>query len=123
MQKKKWKLTVKVSKTKVVTFQRVGRFPHDTFTYNGGETEIFRELNYLGYVVSSGGTVQKTMNLLAGKAVRAMELLFSTIRHVQVSFKMLLQLFDSYDKSILNYSCETWGFSSADRCKESIENS
>ena len=114
---KKWKLTVNVSKTKVVIFQRGGRFPHDTFTYNGEEIEIVREFNYLGYVVSSGGTVQKAINLLADKVVRAMGLLFSTIKHVQVPFKMLLQLFDTYVKSILNYSCETWGFSSADRCE------
>ena len=46
-----------------------------------------------------------------------MGLLFSTIKHVQVPFKMLLKLFDTYVKSILNYSCETWGFSSADRCE------
>ena len=30
---KKWKLTVNVSKTKVVIFQKGGRFPHDTFYF------------------------------------------------------------------------------------------
>ena len=40
-----------------------------------------------------------------------------TIRHVQVPFKMLLQLFDTYVKSTLNYSCEIWGFYSAGRCE------
>ena len=92
---KKWKLIVNVSKTKVVIFQKGGCFPHDTFTFNGEELEIVREFTYLGYVVSSGGTVQKAINLLADKAIRAMGLLFSTIRHVQVPFKMLLQLFDT----------------------------
>ena len=32
---KKWKLTVNVSKTKVVIFQKGGHFPHDNFTLNG----------------------------------------------------------------------------------------
>ena len=60
--------------------------------------------------------MEKALHLLADKAVRSMGLLFSTIRHVQVPFKMLLQLFDTYVKSTLNYSCEIWGFSSAGRC-------
>ena len=74
------------------------------------------EFNYLGYVISSGGSVQKAINLLADKAVRSMGMLFFTIKRIQVPFKMLMQLFDTYVKSILNYSCELWGFSSAEKC-------
>ena len=75
------------------------------------------EFNYLGYVISSGGSVQKAINLLADKAVRSMGMLFSTIKRIQVPFKMLMQLFDTYVKSILNYSCEIWGFTSAEKCE------
>ena len=60
---KKWKVTVNVNKTKVMIFQRGGRFPQETFTYSGEDLEIVREFNYLGYVVSSGGTMQKAINL------------------------------------------------------------
>ena len=118
----KWKLTVNVDKTKVVIFQKGGRFPNDNFTFNGKELEIVKEFNYLGYVVSSGGTLEKALHLLADKAVRAMGLLFSTIRHVQVPFKMLLQLFDTYVKSTLNYSCEIWDFLLQEGVNEFTEN-
>ena len=100
-----------------MVFQKGGRFPQETFSFNGEDLENLRRFNYLGYVVRSEGTIQKSINLLADKAVRAMGLLFSTIRHIQVPFKMLLQLSDTYVKSILNYSCETCGFSSAVRCE------
>ena len=111
---RKWKHTVNVSKTKVVIFQKGGRFPNDNFTFNGKELEIVKEFNYMWLAV---GEQWKREQWLADKAVRAMGLLFSTIRHVQVPFKMLLQLFDTYVKSTLNYSCQIWGFSSAERCE------
>ena len=41
-----------------------------------------------------------------------MGMLLSTIKRIQVPFKMLMQLFDTYVQSILNYGCEIWGFSS-----------
>ena len=71
----------------------------------------------MGYVISSGGSVQKAINLLEDKAVRSLGMLFSTIKRIQVPFKMLMQLFYTYVKSILNYSCEIWGFSSAEKCE------
>ena len=85
--------------------------------------ELVSEFNYLGYVISSGGSVQRAINLLADKAVRSMGMLISTIKRTQVPFKMLMQLFDTYVKSILNYSCEILGFSSAKNVKVFIENS
>ena len=98
-------------------FQKGGRMPQEIFIFEGQIIEIVNEFNYLGYVVSRGGTFQKAINFLADKAVRAMGTLFSTIKHIQIPFKMLFQLFDTYVKSVLNYSCESWGFSSADRCE------
>ena len=75
------------------------------------------EFNYLGYVISSAGSVQKAINLLVDKAVGSMGMLISTIKRTQVPFNMLMQLFDTYVKSILNYSCEILGFSSAKKCE------
>ena len=99
----KWKLTVNVeTNTKIMIFQKGGRIPNDIFIYNGERIEIVKEFNYLGYVVSCGGTIQRAITMLADKAVRAMGLLFSTLWQIQVPFKMLLQLFDTFVKSILD---------------------
>ena len=120
---KKWKLTVNIGKTKVMICKKGGQAPNEHFTLNGEELELVSEFNNLGYVISNGGSVQKAINLLVDKAVRSMGMLLSTIKRIQVPFKMLMQLFDTYVKSILNYDCEIWGFSSAENVKESIENS
>ena len=114
---KKWKLTVNIGKTKVMICKKGGRAPDEHFTLNGEELELVSEFNYLGYVISNGGSVQKAINLLADKAVRSMGMLLSTIKRIQVPFKMLMQLFDTYFKSILNSGCEIWGFSSAEKCE------
>ena len=71
----------------------------------------------MGYIVSSGGSFQKTINYYSDKAIRAMGSLFSITRRIQVPFKLMLQLFDTFVNSILSYSSEVWGFSSADRCE------
>ena len=114
---KKRKLTVNVSKSKVMVCSRGGRLFDEHFTLNGEELELVSEINYLGFVITSGGSVQKAINLLADKAVRSMGMLFSIIKHIQIPFKTLMQLFDTYAKSILNYSCEIWGFSNAEKFK------
>ena len=114
---KKWKLTVIIGKTKVMICKKGGRAPDEHFTLNGEKLELVSEFKYLGYVISNGGSVQKAINLLADKAVRSMGMLLSTIKRIEVPFKMLMQLFDTYVKSILNYGCEIWGFSSAEKCE------
>ena len=99
---KKWNLTINISKTKVMICSKGGRLPDEHFTLNGEELELVGEFNYLGFLITSGGSVQKAINLLADKAVRSMGMLFSIIKHIQIPFKMLMQLFDTYVKSILN---------------------
>ena len=114
---KKWNLTINISKTKVMICSKGGRLPEEHFTLNGEELELVGEFNYLGFLITNGGSVQKSINLLADKAVRSIGMLFSIIKHIQIPFKMLMQLFDTYVKLILNYSCEIWGFSNAERCE------
>ena len=70
-----------------------GQVPDEHFILSGKALELVSEFNYLGYVISSGGSVQKAINLLEDKAVRSLGMLFSTIKRIQVPFKMLMQLF------------------------------
>ena len=45
---------------------------HEKWTYSGEEIEIVNSFNYLGMVLSSGGTFIKATNMLAGKVLKAM---------------------------------------------------
>ena len=40
--------------------------------------------------------------------------LFSITKDIEVPINIMLNLFDSYIASILNYSCEVWGFIKAE---------
>ena len=79
---------------------------HEKWTYSGEEIEIVNSFNYLGMVLSSGGTFIKATNMLAGKALKAMNALFSITKHMQVPINIMFNLFDSFVQPILNYSCE-----------------
>ena len=65
-------------------FQKGERIPNDIFIYNGEHIEIVKEFNYVGYVVSSGGTIQRAITMLADKAVHVREtsVLFSILRQI-----------------------------------------
>ena len=65
-------------------------------------------------VLSSGGTFNKATSTLSGKALKAMNALFSITKTMQVPVDIMFNLFDSFIAPILNYSCEIWGFSRAE---------
>ena len=76
----KWNLTVNIEKTKVMVFRKGGTISKSLkWTYNGQEMEIVNNFNYLGIVMSSGGSFVAATNTLYGKALKAIHSLFSLI--------------------------------------------
>ena len=116
----KWNLTVNVDKTKIVVFRKAGHLVHnESWTYNNQDVEIVPTFNYLGIVLSSGGSFIPATKTLADKGLRAMHCLLETIKETQVPIKIMFNLFDSLVASVLSYGCEIWGFSSAE-CIERV---
>ena len=57
---KKWNLEVNVDKSKIVVFCKAGILNRrEVWTYGGSEIELVSSFNYLGIVLSSGGTYLK----------------------------------------------------------------
>jgi len=111
----KWNLTVNIDKTKIMVFRKGGVLNKNyKWTFKGNEIEIVSNFNYLGIVLSSGGSYIPATNTLYGKASRAMNRLFSITKEMVVPINIMFKLFDSYVASILNYNCEVWGFITAD---------
>lgn len=108
----KWKLTINVSKTKVMVFRRGGRLPRDmAFYFNGQPIEIVKEFKYLGIVFTSGGSFSEAQNTLSGQAQKAIFKLNKYLyKFTYIPPKHKLELFDKLITPILNYSCEVWGF-------------
>ena len=104
----KWKLTINVSKTKVMVFRKGGVLPRNlVFYYNGVVLEIVKEFKYLGIVFKSGGSFSEAQNTLAGQAQKAIFKLNKYLyKFTYISPKHKLDLFDKLITPILNYSCE-----------------
>ena len=65
----RWKLTVNVSKTKVMIFRKSDMLPRNmAFFYNGERLEIVKEFKYLGMVFTRGESFSEAQNTLAGQA-------------------------------------------------------
>ena len=64
--------------------------------YEGKEIEIVKCFNYLGVVLSSGGSFVKACKTLCDKALKAMMHLFSITMNIEVPIKLMLDLFDTY---------------------------
>ena len=70
--------------------------------------------NYLGVVLSSGGSFIKATSTLSGKALKAANSLLQIAKDKEVPVDVMFGLFDSFVTPILNYACEVWGFIRAD---------
>ena len=98
-------------KAKIVIFRKDGIVNRDyRWYYEGKEIEIVICFNYLGVVLSSGGSFVNACKTLCDNALKVMMHLFSITMNNEVPIKLMLNLFDTYVQSILNYGCEIWGF-------------
>ena len=111
----KWNLSVNIDKTKIVVFRKGEVLSqNETWTFDNNEIEIVNNFNYLGVVLSSGGSYVKATNTLAGKALKAINSLMAITKEKEVPIDIILSLFDSFVRPILNYGCEVWVLARAD---------
>ena len=91
----RWKLTINISKTKVMVFRKGGTLPRNLgFYYNGVPLEIVKDFKYLG-IVFTGGSFSEAQSTLAGQAQKA---IFKMNKYLYkftfISPKHKLDLFD-----------------------------
>lgn len=111
----RWKLTVNITKTKIMIFRKGGRLPDNlNFKYNDSIIEIVNKFCYLGVVFTSGGSSFETQKTLAGQSLKA---IFTLSRYLYnftpLKPSHVLELFDTLVSPILNYGSEVWGFNKA----------
>ena len=109
-----WKLTVNISKTKVLIFSRGKRHGNYRFTFDNTELEIVKEYKYLGIFLTSSGSFNKTKTYLAQQANKALFSLFRKTRNLNLSIDLQIELFNKTVKPILLYGSEIWGFGNCD---------
>ena len=105
-----WGLTVNISKTAVMVFNKTGRLLKASEGFSFGELQIptVREYCYLGITFSLSGSLKLTQEKLRQKALRSY---FSLKRLVEVNAlrpSTLLKLFDTLILPVASYGCQTW---------------
>ena len=105
-----FKLSVNISKTKIVIFSKGKQNKNLLFRFNNSIIEIVSEYKYLGIIMSRNGSYVKSLKHTAEQATRAMYGLFSKIRHLPLPADVIVDLYEKTIKPILLYGCEIWGF-------------
>ena len=109
-----WKLTVNVSKTKILIFSS-GRYAQNLhFYFKGSEIDIVTEYKYLGIYLSKSGSYLSCKKRVAEQANNAKFALIRKIRVLNLPIEMQIDLFKKLIKPILLYGCEIWGFGNLD---------
>ena len=107
----RWGLQVNTDKTKIVVFRKRGGLrDNEAWTYKGSRLEVVNEFNYLGTVFKYTGSFAVNQETLVGKGLKALNCLLYNTKKYSLSPKVMCQLFDAFVGSVLNYSCEIWGF-------------
>ena len=108
---KKWKLEMNMKKTKVMTFNKSGKIYKSIKIYaNDTLLKNVNQYTYLGFTISSSGTLSHGINNLVDKAKRA----WFTIRSLLYKSKCkqigpYIKLYDTVVKPVMLYASEIWG--------------
>ena len=104
-------MQVNTEKTKIVVFRKRGDLrDNESWIYKYTPIEVVNEFNYLGTVFKYTGSFVLNHETLVGKGLKALNCLFYITKKYSLSPKVMCQLFDAFDGSILDYLCEVWGF-------------
>ena len=106
----RWKLTVNTTKTKVVIFGSKGRRSPVFKLFDNNLDIIANGYKYLGVHFSRTCTFSLNMKGIKEQATKAMFLLKSRIRNLDLPIDCQLKLFDQTILPILLYGSEVWGF-------------
>ena len=106
------KLSVNISKTKVMVFTRSKSRLRNLANFKFGELCLERvdEYVYLGITFNYNGSFIKAIKTLQSKAYKAMYSLIQNGRLLNLPSHILLYLFDRCVVPILLYGCEVWGY-------------
>ena len=84
---------------------------NEKWSYNDTNIDVVDDFNYLGVTFNYTGSFVLNNQCLAGKALKAMNVLFQNVKRLELKPNVSMQLFDAFVGSIINYACPVWGFS------------
>ena len=95
-------------KTKVLIFNKKGKFLKDNFHYGIHKPECTNTYSYLGINFTASGSLKESISTLSEKGLKAMYKL-NNILDKNYDINTVLHIFDHTVKPILLYASEVWG--------------
>ena len=105
---KKWHLSVNVSKTKIVIFNKKLDKVTSAFRINTKNIDIVKSHTYLGFELSCNGSFKLAIDKLYSKASKAYHILRQHFNFQNTPPKVLSKLFHSMIMPIMTYGSEVW---------------
>ena len=105
-----WGLTVNISKTAVLIFNKSGRLLKESLGFKYGSITIpsAKEYCYLGITFTLSGSFTKTQDDLRKKGLRAYFSLKRLVDLKSLSIRSIFKLFDSLIVPVTSYGCSVW---------------
>ena len=116
-------MQVNILKTKIIVFNKSGKFIKDNFLFEGVPLECVKSYKYLGVLFCSSGLFHESKANLFQRAMKASFKLEKKLSSCNPSVNTMLHLFDHTIKPIALYGCEIWGMfnTKSSACKRSNE--
>ena len=108
------KLTVNVSKTKIVIYTNSRNKNNITYKFNASTIEIVDAYKYLGIYFAKNGSFTLAKKNVAEQANKALFSLLRKARNLDLPYDIQLDLFNKMIKPILLYGSEIWGTGNCD---------
>ena len=106
----KWKLTVNITKTKVMIFRKRKDTGKNVFYSDNQKLDIVHEFKYLVIVFNYNGTFVKHKKHVYDQKQKAMYALLRKIRLLHLPLDIQIDLFQKLVIPVLLYGCELYGY-------------
>ena len=105
-----WGLSVNISKTAIMVFNKTGRQLQESHGFKYGTITIpsARTYCYLGIVFNLNGSTTAATDELRKKGLKAYFALKSIINLGELSTRSVFKLFDALILPVVSYGCQTW---------------
>ena len=109
-----WKLNINFSKTEIIIFNSRN---NNNFEFILGDNiiKITDKYKYLVVIFSRSSSFLNARKHLVEQSKKAMHLLFTRAKNLDLPLDLQLKLFDNTLLPILTYASEVWGYEGLDR--------
>ena len=103
-------MSINIDKTKVMIFNKTGRYIRKSFPYGEKKIESTRQYKYLGFLITPSGEISSGLKDLKDRALKAFITIKKKMGPLFQQFPLVsLKLFDTLVRPILLYASDFWG--------------